>query len=811
MAEEVRIDVLGHTRVVVEGRLVDLTRQDRKVLTAMAHLCQGGSLVESELVEEYAWLRPPSPRALRSAVYRARRALGEEAIVTRRRSIGLGPVTTDLDAFLQSAGSSTATSGAAAAAATHDALLLVRGVPFADLADHPAWTSVRETWTDRIDVVRDVRVAELVAAGDVVEAVALTRVQLAGNPLAIARWQRLVQLLATAGRPVEAGRAIEEARRALAVVGMELPLALRHAASDIVSGALAHAPNTDGAFIVRHTRSTPTPSADPFDLAAVAERLVQLLALQREALLLAQIPELLDRSPAEVAMAMATVAADGRVVVGDRGVRLADPKIGVEALSTLSPSERRTLAAELLAAAAWAEPECALFARMRLSLAAGHGSVDEVVRALLDEIETDRDAPLSRVVNVIEELETGQHAVHLSPALRAVLVATRAMALRELGRSVEGRAAADSAYRLAVRAGDADTVCEVLRLMRFPSVDTISDSGRHGESLARVWRPSATSPATVARVEALIAYHELARGPVADGLARGRRALAICAEVGDPLLDSQVIPMLICELFWDRSFMAEAEAFTATCRARGAIIRALSSQSYVIGGQMRRREISFDNEGVAELELLGLEGGAYTTLPSMMVSVVRGVLAADSAPFERLVAASMGAPPPVVPIVERTVELYIRLLSTPEWTSIPPAEFIGDPRRWLVTNPVDLALHAAAVAAVEGDSDEASRVLLSLDEPLLDAPPSVLTVGRLPLAALVARSLGNADVARHLLDLNRSAAGTDLCLLPSTHLGPTESWLAVLADVAQVQDADALHETGARRLGELGAHVLELA
>lgn len=481
MGAEVRIEVLGPCRVLRGVEEVEFTRQDRRVLTALAHLCHGGAMVDSEVVEEHAWRRLPSPRALRSTVYRVRKALGDDIIITRRRSVGLGPVATDLDDFLLAA---SAARGAPDPCVIEAALGLVRGVPFADLSDHPAWAPARETWTDRIDAVRDQRAAALIADGHVTEAIALTRVQLAGNPLAISRWHRLVQLLASIGRPVDASRAVEEARRTLAAVGMELPPTLRHAATDIVVGPTV--------VITDSGRSaTPISAREAGD--QPIHQLLQMLALLGEPVACGRLAELLDISPAVVDEVMEKGVHDGAFEIEQESVVLVDTKRAETALRELAPSPRRELARRLLAVAAWADPRRTPFARLRLGLAAGDVAVDECFCTFLDEVGPERDTPLT-FIEFLDEVEKGPAINQVSPAVRAVLVGRRAMALRELGRLDEGRAVGDAAYRLAVRTGDADVVGEVLRLSRYPSTESVTDEGAHFGALARVWRPSATSP-----------------------------------------------------------------------------------------------------------------------------------------------------------------------------------------------------------------------------------------------------------------------------------------------------------------------------
>ncbi len=297
---------------------------------------------------------------------------------------------------------------------------------------------------------------------------------------------------------------------------------------------------------------------------------MQLLALQGEPALVGRLAELLDISPVAVDETIATGVGDGVFEVAQEAILLVDRRRAEQALRELSPSQRRDLSRRRLAMAAWADPRRSPFVRLRLALTAGDLAVDECLGTFLDEVGPERDTPLS-FIEFLDEVEKGSAISQASPGLRAVFVARRALALRELGRLDEGRAVGDAAYRLAVRTGDSDVVSEVLQLSRYPSTESVTDDGAHFGALARVWRPSAATPQSAALVEGLLAYHELARGPVASGIARGRRALAMCAELDDPTLRSKIVPMLTYELLWDRSFVPEAEEFTSSCRVGDSI------------------------------------------------------------------------------------------------------------------------------------------------------------------------------------------------------------------------------------------------
>lgn len=213
--QRIRISVLGPTDVVAQGRHIQFTRQDLRVLTTLVGVAAGVE-VDSDQVESLAWQQRPSPRALQSTVYRLRKELGDDAVLTRRRRIllNLDRCRSDLDDFAELAGADPL-AARLSRGRLGEALGLVRGAPFDTMADHPGWAEIRARWADRIDDVIDLLVQQLRDDGDLVAAVPVVRGHLAHLPSSGRRWIRVVDVLASTGRRADALRAIEQARSVL--------------------------------------------------------------------------------------------------------------------------------------------------------------------------------------------------------------------------------------------------------------------------------------------------------------------------------------------------------------------------------------------------------------------------------------------------------------------------------------------------------------------------------------------------------------------------------------------------------------------
>ncbi len=236
-------------------------------------------------------------------------------------------------------------------------------------------------------------------------------------------------------------------------------------------------------------------------------------------------------------------------------------------------------------------------------------------------------------------------------------------------------------------------------------------------------------------------------------------------------------------------------------------------QIYEFCGLMRQRSVTFDHPVIDELQVLGGERRhLWMTVRAALVAQVRAALAGDRAGGDAVRSAMAAAGGAMLPgVVRRISDTYGRLAFSPEWSTVRAVDLMGDPREWHVSASCDLRLWTAAVASAAGRVDDARAALERIDTDVLSADPSLLSVSRLPLLALLVNELGDRDLASRQLDLHSGLAGRDVTLLPAVHFGPTDSWLAMMADVAGSPTAAALHENAAGRLGELGARVLELA
>ncbi|MDN5854510.1 MAG: hypothetical protein L0K86_16995, partial [Actinomycetia bacterium] len=90
-----RVQLLGDVTAFRDGRVVPLSAPHRRLLAFLA-LHPGPH--ERDVLSARFWPDAPDPRAnLRTAVWVLRRSLGDDAVVATRTSVGLGPVTRDVD------------------------------------------------------------------------------------------------------------------------------------------------------------------------------------------------------------------------------------------------------------------------------------------------------------------------------------------------------------------------------------------------------------------------------------------------------------------------------------------------------------------------------------------------------------------------------------------------------------------------------------------------------------------------------------------------------------------------------------------
>jgi len=238
-APRVRVRLLGQPSIVVLGREVHLGKTDLMVLAALVHL---GEVTDSEQVRELVWVGSVGKRALQSAVFRLRRVLGDDAVITRRNAVGLdlSVVESDAEELLQVLQSITiARPDAAQRRLAED---LCAGSPFTVMAEHPAWVGIRELWTDRVNGCHRWLIDGLVADGQIPEAVLQARKLVARSPETPRHWAMLANLLALDGRRTDALRTIEAARRELAGRGLPLDATLKAVHADLVNDHLPAVP-----------------------------------------------------------------------------------------------------------------------------------------------------------------------------------------------------------------------------------------------------------------------------------------------------------------------------------------------------------------------------------------------------------------------------------------------------------------------------------------------------------------------------------------------------------------------------------------
>ncbi|MCX6465552.1 MAG: hypothetical protein NTW05_18440, partial [Pseudonocardiales bacterium] len=90
-----RVQLLGVTTAVRDGRPVPLSRPHRRLL---AYLALHPGPHDRDVLAARFWPDSPDARAnLRTAVWALRRALGDDALVARRDTVALAPVARDVD------------------------------------------------------------------------------------------------------------------------------------------------------------------------------------------------------------------------------------------------------------------------------------------------------------------------------------------------------------------------------------------------------------------------------------------------------------------------------------------------------------------------------------------------------------------------------------------------------------------------------------------------------------------------------------------------------------------------------------------
>lgn len=168
------------------------------------------------------WDDPPpsAENSLHSHLTRLRRSLGSGSIIREGAAYQL-VLPTDAAQFVARVEDTTPSDGATRRRHLAEALALWKGTPFGDCSGHRFLrASVDALTTTHCRAVRELAGLDLVD-GDPLAAVAALRGLVATHPLDEENWALLVEALHTAGRRADALRAVQDAIRALAEVGLD--------------------------------------------------------------------------------------------------------------------------------------------------------------------------------------------------------------------------------------------------------------------------------------------------------------------------------------------------------------------------------------------------------------------------------------------------------------------------------------------------------------------------------------------------------------------------------------------------------------
>jgi DNA-binding SARP family transcriptional activator len=228
----VEFGILGPLRVVVGGETLPIGGATRRALLAYLLLHANRAVPSDELIEAIWDGRPPETAAssLQNHVFRLRRVLGADRLLTRERGYELRvePGELDLDLVESLVETAEHMDPAARAAKLREALALWRGRPFAEL-DSFTFARVEELRLDerRLDVLEDCLDAEL-AGGRADGVVSELRALVSEHPLRERLRGHLMVALYRQGRQAEALEVYRVGRDTLVEeAGLEPSRALR--------------------------------------------------------------------------------------------------------------------------------------------------------------------------------------------------------------------------------------------------------------------------------------------------------------------------------------------------------------------------------------------------------------------------------------------------------------------------------------------------------------------------------------------------------------------------------------------------------
>jgi YVTN family beta-propeller protein len=212
--------VLGTLEVVADGRPVELGGSKQRSVLAMLVL-RAGNVVSTDALIDGLWGEwPPATAAKSLQVYvsRLRKALGEDAIVTRAPGYLLAATAdqTDVGRFERLVDDARNEAPDANAAKLKDALRLWRGAALADVSDEPfARAEVVRLEESRLGALED-RIDADLALGSHAAVVAELEALVRTHPYRERLWGQLMLALYRSGRQADALEAYRDARSTLA-------------------------------------------------------------------------------------------------------------------------------------------------------------------------------------------------------------------------------------------------------------------------------------------------------------------------------------------------------------------------------------------------------------------------------------------------------------------------------------------------------------------------------------------------------------------------------------------------------------------
>jgi predicted ATPase/DNA-binding SARP family transcriptional activator len=211
--------VLGPLDVRADGRPVAIPGSKPRSLLTMLGL-NAGRVIAGDYLRAVLWgddVPRTVHKALQTHISALRRALGEDAVVTRGAGWSLAVGTTDVTAFEMAARAGRqaleAADTASSVAYLTEALDLWRGVP--ELPDTPRGEAEIVRWVEARESVADDRNDALLAGGRAAELIGELESAVAESPLRERRWAQLCLALYQAGRQADALGAYQRARTVL--------------------------------------------------------------------------------------------------------------------------------------------------------------------------------------------------------------------------------------------------------------------------------------------------------------------------------------------------------------------------------------------------------------------------------------------------------------------------------------------------------------------------------------------------------------------------------------------------------------------